>query len=434
MSVALEFQMAPRLGLEVSPALVMFGEMLVLPYAAMSAVLEDELADNPMLERLEPDPCPLCRGSGRQPCPACSARSRVGPNGASPQAAAADVPDQGTDSLELLRAVRLEVAGADLGVAEYVIDSLDEHGCLDRSAAEVARELGVDEGAVARVIEVVRRTGPPGVGATSVSECLLLQLDALDLEGPAAELARVILADHLEALGRGHLAAIASALGLRRGDVEEALELIRTRLRPHPAFDGNVSARPRYVVPEVVVCSPNEPGGDFGVELVEPAVHRLQVRPRPASDGLVEPDDAQDGLRRAHALVSQLHDRWATLQRVASYAIQRQQDFLLDGPAALRPLTRAEAAVDLGMHESTVSRAVADKFVLLPDRSVVPLSRFFGTAGALETELRRLLSCTTTQLSDQRLADLLRESGFPVARRTVAKHRARLGIPSTLLR
>jgi RNA polymerase sigma-54 factor len=119
---------------------------------------------------------------------------------------------------------------------------------------------------------------------------------------------------------------------------------------------------------------------------------------------------------------------------VAGYAVEHQQAFLVGGPAALRPLTRAEVAAALGMHESTVSRAVADKYALLPDGTMVPLSRFFGVGGGVDGELRRLLASADGPISDQRLAERLREAGFPIARRTVAKHRARLGLAAAALR
>ena len=92
---------------------------------------------------------------------------------------------------------------------------------------------------------------------------------------------------------------------------------------------------------------------------------------------------------RAKSFLAQLHDRWDTLRRVAEYTVQQQQEFLVDGPTALKPLTRAEVAAALGLHESTVSRAIADKYALLPDGTIVPLSRFFGVGGGVDGELRQ---------------------------------------------
>jgi RNA polymerase sigma-54 factor len=169
--------------------------------------------------------------------------------------------------------------------------------------------------------------------------------------------------------------------------------------------------------------------GEFTVELVEPALTRLAVwagRRRRDANGSSVP--------QARSFVAQLHDRWETLRQVAEYAIQRQKEFLVRGAAALGPLTRTEVAGALGLHESTVSRAVADKYVLLPDHTIVALARFFGAGGGIHEELRKLLESSDTPMSDQRLADLLRDAGYPIARRTVTKHRARLGFTAASLR
>jgi RNA polymerase sigma-54 factor len=421
----LEMAMAPRFGLEVSPALVAFSELLLLPYAAVQSLVEDELAANPALERRDADDCPICRGGWRSRCPVCSVPSRGGADGRS-----GEVPDRAAaepDTHALLRAVRLEIVAADAPIAEYLVDSLDEHGLLDRSLAQLAAELGVAEAAVARVLEVVRGCGPPGLGATSVAECLLLQLDALGLDDDRARLARVVIAGHLPALARGRFASIAAALGVSRAQVQEVLDLIRRRLRPYPAFDGNAPSVARHVVPDVVVREHDTVPGAFTVDLVEPAVTRLGVRQGPRGA-------AAAPVSRARSFLAQLHDRWDTLARVAGYAVEHQRAFLADGPAALRPLTRAEVATALGLHESTVSRAVADKYALLPDGTIVPLTRFFGVGGGVDEALRRLLASADGPISDQRLAERLREAGYPIARRTVAKHRARLGLAAAALR
>jgi RNA polymerase sigma-54 factor len=427
--------MAPRFGLEVSPALVAFGEMLMLPYAAMQSVVEDELCTNEALARLDPGECPICRGALPTRCPVCSVAAHG--RGVDHQfAGATEVAEAETDAQALLRAVRLEISRADAAIAEYLIDSLDQHGFLDRSCAQLAAELGVDTSAVAHVLDVIRRCGPPGVGATNVKECLLFQLDALDLDDDRAGLARAVISCHLPDLARGHFALIATALGTSRSEIQQVLDLIRRRLRPYPAFDGNAVEMPRYVVPDVIVREHDVIDGEFTVELVEPAVTRLVVRPTERRRGARTEGSgtSREAMQRAGSLVAQLGDRWETLRRVAEYAVLRQKDFLVDGPASLRPLTRAEAAAALNVHESTVSRAVADKYVLLPAGTIVPLSDFFGFSGGLDAQLRKLVESADNPISDQRLADLLRDAGYPIARRTVAKHRARLGLTAASIR
>jgi RNA polymerase sigma-54 factor len=434
LSFTFEMAMAPRVGLEVSPALVAFSEMLILPCAAMQAVVENELCANAALERLDAGDCPICRGTWRTRCPVCSVPTPRGTvNGF------ADVADTAMTEPNihaLLRAVRMETSAADAPIVEGLIDSLDQHGLLDQSCAEIAAEIGVAESAVARVLDVLRRCGPPGVGAFSITECLLLQLHALDLDDVPARLARAVITDHLPALARGHFTSIARTLGVSRAEVEQVLDLIRRQLRPYPAFDGNAPAPSSYVVPDVVVRQHNEIAGAFTVDLVEPAVTRLGVRrdARHKAPGASAPDAAEASVPKAKSFLAQLHDRWDTLRRVAEYTIERQQEFLVHGATALKPLTRTEVAAALDLHESTVSRAVADKYALLPDRTIIPLSRFFGVSGGIDAELRKLLESADGPMSDQRLADGLREAGYPIARRTVAKHRARLGITAAPMR
>jgi RNA polymerase sigma-54 factor len=433
MSLCLGLDLAPRFGLEVSPALVAFGEMLMLPHAAMQTVIEDELDRNDALERLEPGDCPICRGTWRTTCPLCS------PPDPGQAPAPHDTPDAGVEAASrepdteiLLRTLMLDTPGVDRVVAEYVVGNLDPHGFLDRSCAELAAELGTAVRTVAIVVEAVRRVGPPGVGASSVAECLLLQLDALGLDDDCTALAQMVIADHLPALARGNFSAIAASLGVSRSAVRDVLDLIRQKLRPYPAFDGNSAAATRYAVPDVVIVEDTGDSARFMVQLVEPAMVRLCVRPRPR--GLRTGAGGSEAEAEARTFLTQLHGRWETLRRVAEYAVEHQHGYLTEGTRALAPLTRAEVAVALDLHESTVSRAIADKFVMLPDRTIVPLSRFFSTSGGLDAELRRLVESSDRPVSDQELADGLRQAGYPVARRTVAKHRARLGIPAAALR
>jgi RNA polymerase sigma-54 factor len=424
MVLSLELAMAPRFGLEVSPAMIAFSELLMLPYPAMQSIIEDELSANTALERLEVGECPLCRGSWRTRCPLCSVGDSRRSDGLR-LAASGDGPATEPDTDALRRVVRLETAAADGPIVDHLIDSLDEHGFLDRSCAQLATELGVGESAVARVLAVLQRCGSAGIGASGVVECLLLQLAAVDPgEGPV-ELARAVVGGgHLPALAKGHFAAIARELGTSRGEVEQVLQLIRRRLRPYPAFEGNAPAPTRYVVPDVVIRERADLPGAFTVELVEPAMTRLGVRPARGTSGT-----GTSSVPNARLFLAQLRDRWETLRRVAECTVERQRDFLLEGATGLRPLTRSDVAVALELHESTVSRAIAEKYALLPDCTIVPLSRFFGVSGGVDGELRKLLEAADGPVSDQHLADRLRSAGYPIARRTVAKHRARLGFP-----
>ena len=232
---------------------------------------------------LDAGDCPICRGRGA-PVPGV-----LGASAAAPGSRLADAADRAAaepDTHALLRAVRMETAAADAPIVEYLVDSLDEHGLLDRSCAQIAAELGSPRRPWRACSDVIRRCGPPGVGAPSCRECLLLQLDALGLDDDRARLARAVIADHLPALARGHFTSIAHGARrvARRGPAGA---------RPDPAAGcGRIRRstatrrRSSYVVPDVVVREHDVIAGAFAVELVEPALTRLAVRRGGARGGL----------------------------------------------------------------------------------------------------------------------------------------------------
>jgi RNA polymerase sigma-54 factor len=173
--------------------------------------------------------------------------------------------------------------------------------------------------------------------------------------------------------------------------------------------------------------------------LLEPARVALTISPVYRDLATGAPDHtvkrhAQLHLGQARLFLSRLEQRWRTIQVVAEQVVARQRRFLRDGPAFLEPLTRAEVAAALGLHESTVCRAVADRYAQLPSGRTVPMSRFFGRAPGLPEALAQAVAAERRPMSDAELAQVLGRRGFPVARRTVAKYRHRLGIPAGPLR
>jgi RNA polymerase sigma-54 factor len=438
-----------RPDLRISGAMVAASEMLELPAQALDSLVEEALADNPVLERLDPAECAVCRDRWTTRCPACSpgARSAGRADGAGVAAAPAGGLDRSAaqgDADALLALVRQTVRAGDRPVAEYVIASLDQRGRLDQGPADIAAALGAPEAAVHRVLAAVRQNGPPGIGASSAAECLLLQLDALDLAGnEAAPVARAVIAGHLPALAKGHLAAIAAALGTTPDRVAAARQLIRDRLQPYPAFEGRAPRPEAAVVPDLVIRERPAAPGEFEVALVQPRRLRVAIAARyldgPPPPGRGDPGRGDAGRLRervadARCLLGQLADRWETLQRVASCTVERQKEFVRHGAGALQPLTRAEVAQALGLHQSTVSRATAGKYAMLPSHRIIPLAAFFSASGGLGDELRHLVAGEDRPLSDAELAARLGPRGYPVARRTVTKYRIRLGIAAAAQR
>lgn len=396
--------LAPALTQRASPALVAFAELLVQPWGELDELVAHELADNPALERR--DEPPLVPGGRTEP-----ARD--------PGALAADEP---TAAEVLLADARLLLEPPDHPLAALLVAELDEHGFLPH---------GAHDRRVARVLAALREAGPCWIGARDARECLLLQIERRERDdGRAYRLQRLLVRDHLEALARGALGRIAAATGTTRAEVEAARDWLRRELTPYPGFAGS-ARQPPPVVPDVVIARRRDEPAALDVEVAGAdglAVSALYER--------LERDDpgVRRDVERARAFLARLAERRATLRRVAAATVARQRPFVDGAPAALQPLTRAQVAADVGVHESTVSRAVAGKHVQLPCGRVVPFSGFFQAAAPVRDALVRLVAEEPRPLSDGELAAALADRGHRVARRTVAKYRGQLGILPQALR
>jgi RNA polymerase sigma-54 factor len=436
--IGIEPRLENRLELRALPALIAASEMLELPAHTLESVVQEALDRNPALERLDTAECAVCQDRWPTRCPVCAPSAalfrpagRLGEAG--PVGSRLDHSAPQTDADTLLTLVRAAVSRGDAAIAEYVVASLDNHGRLDQDPADMAAALATDEATVCRVVDAVRQNGPPGVGATSAAECLLLQLDRLDhVDDSARALARRVIAGHLPALARGRYAAIAAALAVDEQSVRTALHLIRERLYPYPAFESRAPGPTTGVIPDLVIREQPAAPGQLEVELVEPRRLRLGIspaylrrleRPRPG-----EASQLRGLLAEARQLLGQLRDRWETLRLIATCTVERQQEFARTGAGGLQPLTRAEVAQTLGLHQSTVSRATAGRYALLPSHRIVPMAAFYSASGGLGDALSRLVATEDRPLSDGELADQLRAQGYPVARRTVTKYRLKLGI------
>lgn len=397
-----------------SPALLAFVEMLALPAVALDELVERELADNPALER----------GDDRGPS--------AGPHEVAAPASRRD---------ELLADVRASLPSRDRDLAEYVVESLDERGFLDADLREVADVLGVEPDRIERVVQAVREVGPPGIAARDLRESLLFQLDRLgSRNGAVVGLARRCVEQHLEDLGGRRDLLIARALDATPSEVAAARELIRSRLRPR--CDLGAPSHVLQVVADFVITQRPDSLGVYDVELPEAgrcglALNSLyELLAREGGHGLSESERARVAaqVEQARAFIDRVERRRRTLLRVAQLVVERQASFLRCGPAALVPLTRADVAAELGLHESTVCRAVSGRFVRLPAGRTVPFAQFFRRSLGAEEALTELVAHEHRPRSDAELAEELAARGFKVARRTVAKYRDRLGILPYALR
>jgi RNA polymerase sigma-54 factor len=449
----MEPTLTPEMQTGVSPALLAFAGMLALSSDELEDLVERELSANPALDRSGALPCPLCGSGDSLACCSGGRRSQASFTERPPAHADRARPAQPeraapvTGAEQLLTEVRWScTTPGDANLSEYLVASLDDHGFLPGGPEEVAADLGIDLARVTRLLALIRSVGPPAIGARDVRESLLLQLDARCAPGPLGELARAIADRYLEPLGRGRLGAIAAAIGCPQGQVAAAVRFIRAHCAPYPTpglREPQTGSR-AAVVPDVLISAGRSGTDELHVELMEPARLALRIDPgygrlaaqlsRGGDGRRLAADDRElhahvtDLVRQASWFIARLDERRRTIRQVVEYAANRQRGFVFGGPRYLRPLAQADAARDLGIHESTVSRAVAGKYVMMPSRAVVPVQDFFRAALAPQEALRQLIAAEDHPLSDAELAQRLNAQGFSVARRTVAKYRGRLGL------
>ncbi|WP_248279371.1 RNA polymerase factor sigma-54 [Xanthomonas campestris] len=362
--------------------------------------------------------------------------------------AAERVADSETLADHLLWQLHLSpLSPRDRQIGATLIDALDEDGYLREPLSAILETLAlgaaVDEAEVLTVLHQIQRFDPVGVGARTLGECLALQLAVLDPATPGRELALQIVAGPLERLPRSGVAGLAHELKRSAADVEQAVQLVRS-LDPRPGKQIGELSQDTYVVPDCVIWRQR---GIWRASLAGRAQPKVTIHR--GYENLIRSCGESDAgylrgqLQEARWLLKSLEARGETLLRVVRCLLQHQAGFLEFGAQALRPLTLREIAGELGLHESTISRAIARKYVRTP-RGTIPLRSFFASgidtdgggeasSTAIQDMIRRLIEAENPRkpLSDAKLADLLKTSGVPVARRTVAKYREAMNISAS---
>lgn len=343
-----------------------------------------------------------------------------------------------------------------LALVEFVVSHLDENGylvqhdrdrnkVLELTAEDLARSYPtpITLGEVEDAIFIVQELEPAGVGARNAKECLLLQIDD---DTPHADLVRQIIEHHLEDVGYNRLPLIQKRTGADTKSIEEAIDVLR-HLDPKPGAKFAAEST-HYVTPDIIV-ERNDEGG-FEIRLTDDWLPSIRISKRYielAKDKNNDPKTREFLKRKltsASWLMDAIQQRRRTLTNVTREIINAQRDFLDRGPDFIKPLKMEEIADKVGVHVTTISRAVDDKWVQTP-RGVFPLKRFFGggTVNAItgesvawETIKQKLfeiigLEDKAKPLSDDDIVDKLKEAGLTVARRTVTKYREALNIPSS---
>ena len=326
-------------------------------------------------------------------------------------------------------------------IAENIIGNLDENGYLTASIEELAQEGKYTQDDLDDAMAVVQDFDPIGVGARDLRECLLLQLKAFD---PQNTLAQQIVSEHLKQVQSNQLKEIARALNRPVEVVKRALDVIK-KLDPRPGLRYN-KTEPRLVEPDVYF---RKVDGVWQVLLNEDDMPQLRLSPtyrrllaRDAADKDVR-NYVKERFTAAIQLLKNIEQRKHTILRVCQSIIARQGDFLDQGPDALKPMMIKEVAEEVGVHPSTVSRAVASKYAHT-QQGVLELRSFFSEAvngpeggGMSLLTLKRLVKKmieeedTAKPLTDEQIAKKLDDAGIHVTRRTVAKYREDMRIPST---
>ncbi len=338
----------------------------------------------------------------------------------------------------------LDINPEDVELMRYLISHIDDRGYLSTPLEEIAQSLGsaVALAQLEQALSRVQKLDPPGVGAREYKECLLLQVTA---ETPHREVVRALIVSHLEDIQHNRLPIIQKRTGFDLETIQEAIEVLK-HLNPKPGSKFTSDNIP-YVVPDIAV--ERTEAGEYEVKLLDDWTPNIFISRRYIDlyrDKSADPK-AKEFLKRkiqsAQWLIEAIEQRRSTLAKVTKAIIKHQRSFLEQGPEHIEPLKMQQIADLVGVHVTTVSRAVDDKWVQTP-RGIFPLKRFFGggtqTASgeevAWETIKQKLLEIVGNEdkgnpLSDEDLVTKLAESGYPVARRTVTKYRKMLNIQSS---
>lgn len=489
------FDLSQEMRSWVSPSLIEANHILSLSRQELQTAVQAEMAANPALDVDDVPSCPVCgnvlEGSF---CPIClvSQRDRAEPERYE------DMPEvlvnqsqthedsddfdpltlvaQGDEIRDLiLRDARTALPPDDHPIAEYLVDSIDERGLIICDLDDLAALTGRTIEEIAAIVRIIQEVAPVGVGARSLPESLLLQIAYLQESGVAVPPhVEAIVGDHLNELGAHRFGQIGKDLGLSPEEVDEARTFIRAFLNPFPlqsqqARSWRTPSWAQYVAPDVVISIKDD---DLTVEIVDTSHFHLRLDPvydrlagdlgrkrsTPANGSLNGSANAhlngkangvaaskvsskdRDHIRsystRAKLFIANIQQRRDTLLKISMAICELQEPFLRGGVRELKPLTRAIVAQQVGVHESTVSRATANKFVMLPTRKVIPFSDFFTPSLSVKDVIKEMVereSQNGEHLTDRRICDLLMDQGIRIARRTVAKYRAELHIlPSTM--
>jgi RNA polymerase sigma-54 factor len=448
--------MEPRLILEQTQKLIMTPELkqaitvLTLPALELTNYIQQQLEENPVLELpeglVEPDLPPSEDGNiDLKELFADSSDLGLGAGVFREEKFFEPVVIQYSSLQDYLKFQLhiIKLTPKESRIGEFIIDSINSEGYLTVSVEEIAEVIGESKSQINEILAIIKTFDPAGVGASNLSECLKLQLDPSD---PRYDLLYRIVDRHLDDIACNRLALVAKELKLT---IKETQELVKTikKLDPKPGLQYAQEKSAEYILPDVVI---ERVGNDYVVLVNDTTVPRLNINSYYRNLVLndLHIDDnvrkfVEGKLNSAIWLIKSIEQRRFTLYKVASTVVEYQREFLDKGIAYLVPLTLKDVAEKVGVHESTVSRAISNKYVQTP-RGTFSWKFFFasgvGTAegdAASANWVKKMIQDIINgenpkqPYSDQKLTNILHEKGIKISRRTVAKYREELGILSS---
>lgn len=409
----------------------MFARLLALPITDLEEVVGKEVEENPFLEQSTPP----CRGCGSVLCGGCEAtwrEARLPPGGTGDGVGVGVGFAARVDPRHVVaQRARAELPARVSAAVVVIIEHCDGRGILSKPSTVIARDFRLDHPTLDAAIRWIRSDVGPSAAADDLTHSLRLQLRCLP-PSATVELADELLRHHQRAVADGRLGDVANAVSEPIEHVTRAIELIRTELTLAPAtFDDDAAPPPRPAPPDVVVTI--DPASSAPV--VALAEDRFQLRLSPDLVQAVQRQACprlERQLSAARSFLRRIGRRKSTLRAVSELAVTRQQALVLNRPGRIDAfLTRAEVSALLGLHQSTVSRAVSGRTLRRPDGTVITMSELFDRSLAPKAAIERLITAESHALSDAQLARVLARHGMELSRRTVAKYRLELGIPNS---
>ena len=439
MDLGLSLNLEQKQELVMTPQLQMAIELLQFSSQELQEYVDEELKDNPLLEKDNEDNKEKLDDRIENQYSSPSYSSAV--SSRDDEYNYENFVSYQPNLLEYLENQLYQVLDDDeIEIGEYILGNLDQCGFLCESVEEISKNLDTSEDKVESVLERINYLEPIGVAAPNLQESLLIQLDSLETN---TEIANKIVKEHFQLLVDQNYKEIIKKVDRDKEKVMRAIKVIKT-LNPRPAASFNEKHNTKYITPDIVIKNVN---GEFVVVINEKASPVLRINPQyykmmQKNRG----DDTHDFLKKkfksALWLIKSIEQRRITVYRIANAIVEKQKEFLKKGVKYIKPMTMQDIADEIEMHESTVSRATSDKYIQTP-QGIYDFKFFFSSGVnnissiSIKAMIREYIENEdkSSPFSDQKLADELKEKeGMKLSRRTVAKYRNEMSIPSSIKR